>query len=278
MRLHAFILVLLLVVCFTLGAGLQPWFATWAASRTDATGMIHEWLGESRQLMATQFFVKADEYFHGGYYPSVFDQAEAPKTLHIAETDHNHHDHEDMPDFLGPAQDWISRFGRHFYPTEHLHIQGAGEREILPWLELSAALDPHKVQTYTTAAFWLRTQLGKVNEALQFLRQGLRANPDSSDILFELGSIYYENRHAPGQARNIWELALRRWHQVEAGKPEPNQLLLEQILANLARLEEREGQLDKALDYLQQLKKVSPVPGAIEQQIQDLRKKGNIRP
>lgn len=267
------ILVLLLVVCFGLSAGLEPWFARWTASSSQVSGVLGVWLGDSRQIIANQFFVKADEYFHGGYYPSIFDQAELPKTLHMAETTKDHEDHADMPDFLGPAYDWISRFGRHFYPTEHAHLKGAAEQEILPWLKLSSLLDPHKVQTYTIAAFWLRTELGKVDEALDFLREGLRANPDSSDILFELGQIYYVARHEPSQARNIWELALRKWQQNEAGKPEPNQLLLEQILGNLAALEEREGNLAKSLQYFERLKGISPFPGAIQKQIDEVKRK-----
>ena len=269
----AAILVLLVVVCFSLSAGLEPWFARWAADRPQASGVLEVWLGDSRQIFANQFFVKADKYFHGGYYPSIFDQAELPKTLHMAETTKDHEDHADMPDFLGPAHDWISRFGRHFYPTEHAHLKGAEEQEILPWLRLSSMLDPHKVQTYTIAAFWLRTELGKVDEALDFLREGRRANPDSSEILFELGQIYYAAKHEPAQARNIWELALRKWQQTEAAKPEPNQLLLEQILGNLAVLEEREGNLAKALPYLERLKMHSPYPEAIQKQIDELKLK-----
>jgi len=49
------------------------------------------------------------------------------------------------------------------------------------------------VDTYTVAAFWLRSKLGKVSEAEQFLREGLRANPDSDQILFALGQLYFEN-------------------------------------------------------------------------------------
>ena len=112
--------------------------------------------------------------------------------------------------FLGPPRDWIERFGRHFMVTEHTHLQGSHEREILPWLKLAAELDPQKIETYTVAAYWLR-DLGKVKEAERSLRQGLLNNPDSYDILFELGRLYYENNHDAARARKIWELALRRW-------------------------------------------------------------------
>ena len=46
----------------------------------------------------------------------------------------------------------------------------------------------------TTAAFWLRTQLHREDEAVRFLREGWRANPDSYAILLELGRLFYQNR------------------------------------------------------------------------------------
>ena len=57
--------------------------------------------------------------------------------------------------------------------TEHTHLEGGNEREILPWLRLSAELDPQRVETYTVAAYWLRA-VGKMVEAEHFLREGLR--------------------------------------------------------------------------------------------------------
>ena len=49
------------------------------------------------------------------------------------------------------------RFGRKFRVTEHKHLSGdSTERELLPWLKISAELDPQRVETYTVAAYWLR--------------------------------------------------------------------------------------------------------------------------
>ena len=170
--------------------------------------MLKVLLGDGRRLFANHFFVQADVSFHSGYYPSIFDQARAPKdTSHLTakEGEPAAEEHEKQMNFLGPPRDWIERFGRHFIITEHTHLEGNNEREILPWLKLSAELDPQKIETYTVAAYWLR-DLGKVKEAEDFLREGLRNNPDSYEILFELGRLYYENNHDPARARNVWEL------------------------------------------------------------------------
>jgi tetratricopeptide (TPR) repeat protein len=246
-------------------------------------------MGDSRRLFANHFFVKADIYFHSGYYPSIFDQAKlhesSPMTQTAATDEHHeheaehgdHHDEEPKTDFMGPPKDWIERLGRNFYISEHTHLEkGGDEREILPWLRISADLDPQRVETYTVAAYWLRNRLGKVNEAEQFLREGLRANPQSYEILFELGRVAHENRKDIGAARNIWELALRRWREKEEGKGEPETLLYQQIIGNLAELEEHSGNWDAARKYLEELKKYSPSPQEIQKQIDEIVQKQSL--
>src|SRR5208283_4500435 len=86
--------------------------------------------------------------------------------------------------FMGPPRDWIDAFGRHFIPDRHTHLDEGGPtddlskssvvREILPWLKLSAELDPENIRTYLVTAFWLRTRLNQVALAEQALRNGLR--------------------------------------------------------------------------------------------------------
>ena len=156
--------------------------------------------------------------------------------------------------------------------TEHTHLQGSHESEILPWLKVAAELDPQKIETYTVAAYWLR-DLGKVKEAEQFLRQGLLNNPDSYDILFELGRLYYQGDHDPARTRKIWELALRRWSEQEAAGKKPDLLKLDQIAVSLARLEEKEGNFVRAIQFLELSKKVSPNPEALQKQIDELKQK-----
>ncbi len=191
-----------------------------------------------------------------------------------AETDEDHeHEHAEETGFLGPPRDWIDRFSRHFYPSRHSHLDKPGEaREILPWLRIAADLDPHKVETYTVAAYWLRQHLNKVDEAEQFLRAGWRANPDSCEILFELGRVFDENRRDFQRARNVWELALRKWQERSARNGTQDDFIPEQILTHLAQLEEREGDWQKAIAYLEKLKAVSPHSEVIQQQIEELKR------
>ncbi|MDW8310097.1 MAG: hypothetical protein RMK20_12065 [Verrucomicrobiales bacterium] len=271
-------LALLATAVFSIACTLHPRAAAWR-ERAASGSILQVVLGEGRRLFANHFFVRADVYFHSGYYPSIFDQAQKPAPTAISgahERSQDHaQEHERQMAFLGPPRDWIERFGRHFRVTEHTHLAHGEEREMMPWLRLSAELDPQRVETYTVAAYWLRTRLGKVAEARDFLREGLRNNPDSYEILFELGRLYFENDHDVVRARNLWELALRRWSEREGRKQPGEQDLfsLEQIAVRLARLEETEGNLARAIQLLELARRASPAPAALDAQIAELRAK-----
>ena len=296
-----------LVSAFALSAALEPWHQTWAGNRTGSANILQVALGDARKLFAKQFFVQADVYFHSGYYPSMFDRKpdedNQPVSAMIGgapQTGSGGNDeHSDMPDFLGQPRDWIDAFGRSFYPTKHVHLgeesqanehhEGDGHdhaehgpdaeggsgsaREVLPWLRISATLDPEQPQTYLVAAYWLRKQMNKPDDAERFLREGLQANPGQEEILFELGAIAAEHRHDLGRARNLWELALKNWHTHQAGQPETNFLSGAQILGHLAKLEEEQGRRERALAHLRELSTISPNKAAIQRWMAELEAK-----
>lgn len=268
------ILALLLSAAFGLAAWLEPRSPAWRGRRAQSGSVLTMLLGDGRRMFANHFFTKADVYLHSGYYPSIFDQAKLDCEGHLAGEDEHSgdHDHGHDHDFLGRPKDWLEAFGRRFRITEHTHLSGGGgEREVLPWLQLSAKLDPQQVEIYVTAAYWLRNKLGRVADAEAFLREGLNANPDSYEILLELGRLYHQNHKDNVRARNLWELARRKWRQTEATKAEPDTLQLDRILTSLARLEESEGNFAKAVEFSLELRAVSPHPDVIDRQIEELR-------
>ena len=266
------ILVLLVVLSFCLATCLQPRQPALAHDSQTSGNVLALLLGDARKMFAQQMFAKADAYFHRGNYPSIFDLTQHHEENHMAgesrNADGNHdEDHEDAP---APANDWIESFGRHFYPTVHVHLKDGEEREMLPWLRIASELDPQSIETYVVTAYWLRDRLHKVDEAEQILRTGLDANPNSPELLYELGRLFYENRKDLDRARNVWIFALRRWHEVEEAKPTPDKVLLAQLLGGLARIESQDGQFPAAIGYLKQLKEISPSPEQIQKQIDQL--------
>jgi tetratricopeptide (TPR) repeat protein len=142
---------------------------------------------------------------------------------------------------------------------------------MLPWLELSARLDPKSIKSYTEGAYWLR-ELHKDDQADQFLREGLRQNPESYEIRLELGRLYFDNGDFE-RARNILEVALQRWREQENPKPvdQQNRFSAEQIVSCIARVEDRLGNHERAISWLELLKKISPHPEQIEQRIAEVR-------
>lgn len=274
------ILLLLLSASFSLATILQRRTLSWSR-RTGSDNLLQVMMGDGRRLFANHFFVKADVSFHNGYYPSIFDQAQAPKdSRHMSghNDESEEKEHERQMNFLGPPRDWIEKFGRHFLITQHQHLAGKTEREILPWLKISADLDPQRIETYTVAAFWLRRDLNKPDQAEKFLREGLRNNPGNYELLFELGRLYSENYHDPGHARNLWEMALRNWHQSEDKKEKPDLTALEEITMHLARVEEDAGRLQQAIEYLGMAAKGSPAPQVLQKQIEELKQRLTTAP
>jgi tetratricopeptide (TPR) repeat protein len=289
-RTFLLLLLALLVFCFGLAADLQPRFQSLENSRRQSDNFFNLLLGDSSRMFANSFFVKADEYYHSGYYPTIFDNNEAFKTPHMAEDTGGvaSHNHGDEASFMGAPRDWIDSFGRHFIPNRHTHLDEGGPtddlstsdrvREILPWLKLSAELDPENVQTYTVTAFWLRERMHKVAEANQVLLEGLRNNPDSYEILFELGRLYYENYHDTDRARNVWELAVRKWLALKPQEQQNNKLIFEKITTHLGQLEQDAGNWPQAMNWLQAAQKVSLSPEVLQKQIDGLRQKIAAQP
>ena len=266
------IIVLLLVASFSLATLLQPHQPSHMFGNNGPGNALAVLLGDSRKMFARQMYAKADAYFHRGFYPSIFDQNQHHEENHMASAAQGG-DHDDDDDAPPPAHDWIEAFGQHFYPHVHVHLKEGEEKEMLPWLRISADLDPHNVDTYAVTAYWLRDRLNRVDDAEEFLRTGLRANPGSPDLLYELGRLFFENKKDYDRARNVWKYAVRRWNEVEANQPVPDKLLLGRLLGGLSRVEFDTGHYEAAIGYLKQLKEISPNPEPIQKQIDALSKK-----
>jgi tetratricopeptide (TPR) repeat protein len=299
------LLLALLVAGFGLAAQLDPQFQTWRGSRTGGD-FFKVMLGDSRSMFANSFYVKADEYYHSGYYPTIFDDNAAFQTAHMAADTGavSTKNHGDEHGFLGPTRNWIDAFGRNFFPDRHTHLDQGGAddlggsenvREILPWLKLSADLDPDNVQTYTVTAYWLRERMNNVPEADALLHEGIRNCPDSYDIFFELGRLYYEAYHDRQRARNVWLEGVRLWLRLDPAVPRgklsatqliagwvdrptnlspvqaDNQLVMEELTTHLAKLDEDEGNLPEAIEWLEAAQKVSETPQVLQLEIGRLR-------
>ena len=264
----------LLALAFALATGLASRADGWS-QRIKSNNVFGMMFGDGRKLFANHFFTMADVYFHSGYYPSIFDK-NAGEQKEIISASHGKKETEEdekKEDFLGKPKDWIDAFGRRFRITQHTHLESGNEREMLPWLRLAADLDPQKIETYTVGAFFLREHLGRTNEAEAFLREGLRNNPDSCEILFELGRLYHESSHDPDRARNVWELGVKKFLRLKPEEQKEGKIVIDELLVNLARLEDEAGNFEQAINWFHAAQKVSPNPDALQLQIDAIQKK-----
>ena len=269
-----YVLLALVAIAFTLATTLDGQLSSMSMSgkSDNLFGML---LGDGRKLFANQFFTMADVYFHSGYYPSIFDDnGEEEKDIVTAshgkiETE----EEEKSEDFLGKPKDWIDGFGRNFKVTHHTHLENGNEREILPWLRLAADLDPQQIDTYTVGSFFLWQHLNQPDQAEAFLREGLRNNPDSCEILFELGRLYWQAHHDSDRARNVWQLGVRKFLARSSDEEKETHLVYEEIVVNLAEMEAQLGNDDQAINWFHAAQKVSPDPAALQRQIDAIEKK-----
>ena len=116
-----YIYALLFSVILSCGTLVEPRAVDWQGSRGKSTDVLTIAFGDARKLFASHFFVKADVYFHSGYYPGIFDGKKLHERPHMAEQegheDHDEHeghkdegeDHEAGEDYLGAPRDWIER-------------------------------------------------------------------------------------------------------------------------------------------------------------------------
>jgi hypothetical protein len=283
----------LFVLCFGLGAAIEPQFQSIESERRQSNNFFKLLLGDSSRIFANESYVEADVYYHSGYYPTIFDNKQAFETAHMAADTGAvaSHNSGEETSFMGPPRDWLDAFGRHFMPNRHTHLDEGGPSddlsenskvaEILPWLKLSSKLDPEDIRTYLVMSYWLRNNMNQPAEAEQILREGLRNNPGNPQLLYELGRIYFDDYHLPARARSIWEAALRTWALEKPGVSQSERLKLsndnfddryiyEQIQTHLAQLEGSLGNLDAAIAHLRQAQLAAPDPGSLQKQIDEL--------
>jgi tetratricopeptide (TPR) repeat protein len=142
----------------TLAFSLACLLTTLAPIPDPATGLTDLLLGESRQALSLSFFNQADLYFHKG-------------VGHIQARADTH--------------SLFQRWQADITPAQHVHAEGVGSAEILPWLKLASRADPHNVEAFLVSAFWVTTGLHRNDLANQILAEAQRLNPGDYRIPLE---------------------------------------------------------------------------------------------
>lgn len=197
-----------------------------AAQQRRNTSAIATILGEFRTNLGDMLFIKTERYLHGGvaYMPHIdteqlassgdvihsTPQAKSPAATdvetsgpqgsdvdsHTTGGEEHHHAEEaatlirtpenDFRGFLGTLERTVKPWRDPRLPHEHI-----GGVELLPWYRLATFIDPKNVRAYMIGAWWLKTIHDEhaLREAVRFLEEGIRQNPESFQLHLMLGYI-----------------------------------------------------------------------------------------
>ena len=304
----ALMTVFLATLVFTLATAVESEFRSSTITASD-DGAFTKLLGDGRRLFSGQSVEMADVYLHSGFYPSIFDErgSGGSKAIETEDDDHAQHkhdehgncvheedhsahkhdadgkcnheeegndhkdEHEKAMSFMDQTLDPLQGFIRNFRVTQHSHLEKGEEREVLPWLKLAIELDPQAIETYVVTSYWLRKNLKRVEDARDVLREGIRNNPKSFELLFAMGLIYEQDDKNDVKARNIWLAAKKIWEEQPTEVKEANLYHYGRIMGNLARLENEAGNFNLAIQYFELTKLTSPNPEVIQKQIDGIK-------
>jgi tetratricopeptide (TPR) repeat protein len=195
-----------------------------------ATNLLNLLFGESRTLISHKMYETADLYFHkgvghehgdhehghehDGHTISERGDQESDPLNEDYEHEHEHEHEHEFEEGHTEANDWLSRLGHELKPSGHKHLSDERqEKEILPWIWMSVKSDPHNVLAYDTGAFFLAERLGKPEEALKLLGEGIKNNPEAIDLYFARGEILYHVFHRTEEALASFEKGQELWQK-----------------------------------------------------------------
>lgn len=170
--------------------------------------------GEFRTSMADFLWLEADRYLHGGVttrgmLASEQKDSSIGKVTGTQEHDHHHNETTVVP---SKASDWRSVLGdieRETQPYQDMeHHSEKDPKETLPLFRGMTLANPRFVQGYVQGAVRMAVLPGKQAEALAFLKEGERNNPESLEIQEALCHLYFVYLHKPFEAEPYGQRAL----------------------------------------------------------------------
>jgi tetratricopeptide (TPR) repeat protein len=196
-------------------------------------------LGSSRTALSQSLYETADAYFHHG----------VPHTHREALTN-----------------SVFKRLAKRMHPDVHDHAEGDEVKEIMPWLRFATQMDPHNVEAYLVAAFWLASTVDQPQEALDVLREAQRNNPGDYRIYADKGRVYMF-MHDKERAVKALERGLRLWPGNQDPQDEQTRIDLARMLSYRAFLYELAGQEQSALALFRRAQKITPGNPALERRV-----------
>jgi tetratricopeptide (TPR) repeat protein len=144
-----------------------------------------------KKFVARECWIQADIYLHQGLIHEYDEEhGEEHDLLSMPHNEEQHHHKSVKPHPLKP-------YNREDFSTIQ-HKTDLDDRDILPWLRLTAYMDPHLTKAYANGGHWLAWRLEETEQAIEFLEEGLKNNPGAPDILAEIGILYLDPHNTLG--------------------------------------------------------------------------------
>ena len=149
-------------------------------------------------------------------------------------------------------------------PHDHVHASGAEIADIMPWLRLAVRCNPHDMDSYLVAAFWLARELGRPDLALDVLSEAQQNNPNNYHVYLERGRVYLTLNRLE-KSRRDFDAGVVFWPGEEDPESEDAKLGLRNLLLHRALLLEVSGETSGAAADLRRILAIfSGTPGVLE--------------
>lgn len=212
--------------------------------------IISKILGSVFSGSADLLWLKTDEYLHRGVtecgHCHILEEAGIGEHTH----EHNHKeiDHKQKPNKLDK---FFTKLDYNLKPNIEGHVHSKGEAELMPWFKLTTMFSPHHVRAYAVGGYWLAFRLGKPDEAIKFMKEGIKNNPNSYQISEEMGIVYFSKLKDYKRAQYYFEKALK-------SQAEMDEYDKAGILRFLAFSHKFQGHTQKAIDCYKQVLRLFP--------------------
>lgn len=196
-------------------------------------------LGPARSLLSNTLYTRADVYFHKG---AARSRKEA---------------------FVSIFQKW----GHIIHPSGHAHAEGDQISEIMPWLKLATQSDPHNIEVYLVASFWLNGECGRPDLARRAIQEAITRNPERYELYLEKGRLFLSAAEYDRAKKALLTSKKLLQNRVQTD-PEQSSIDLTFILAASSYIFELQGNHDKALSTARENLKNNPDRNTYKQRVQ----------
>lgn len=205
-------------------------------------------LGASRVAVGDQLFANADRMFHMGvgvYRRSAFTS-------------------------------WFTRLGQAVVPEGHVHLQAESVNELVPWLYFATRANPHNVEAYVVAAFWLAGAGGRPDLAERVLDEARANNPKDYRVYLEKGRLALKSG-ALTEAARAFDAAGALWERDPGPDKIQAQLDRAEMLVYRGLLYEDGGDVPRALTCYRNMLALFPGRVGIRERVAELAERGCAR-